>query len=215
MLLLIPASVVTVAAALRAALALRRDAVAGEGTDSSVRQVEARLRELHHRHGTLTAADVRAEADAETLRLFALLQPLSAMAALAPLAGLLGSVTALMAANADAARRGGNELLAAAVERALVPSFWGVGVAAVATAAYLMLRARLYVCETQIIRPAAEAAADRLLGRAGMAPGRGPGWPRTRSAEECEVRKVREEIPRERPGSARAREEREKEEDAR
>ena len=184
MLLLIPASVVTVAAGLRAALALRHEAVAGERADSAARQVEARLRELHRRHGTLTAADVRAEVDAETLRLFSLLQPLSAMAALAPLAGLLGSLTALISANADAARRGDSELLAAAVERALIPTFWGVGVAAVATAAYLVLRARLYICETHLIRPAAEAATDRLLERVGMAPFRKAGRSRSPSAEE-------------------------------
>lgn len=193
MLFLIPASVVTIGAAFRALLALRLDALAGERNDSSAARVAARLRELHERHGTVSADDIRAEVDGEALRLFALLQPISAMAALAPLAGILGSVTSLMAANNEAARRGSADFLPALVERALIPTMWGLGIALLATACYTALRARLYYCERRWLRPAAERAADDLLGRTAFAGAGSPSWKRSRLHDRSDD--LREEAP--------------------
>lgn len=166
MLLLVPASVVTVAAIVRAGLALRRGELepgdAQRHTVAPVQRIAFRLEQIRERTGALTAEDVRAEVMLEAVRLYAMLQPLVAVFVLSPLVGLLGSITGVMAANLDLAGGGSPEALAAAVERALVPGFWGVLISGVAYAGYVLLRARLYHCERTFLMPGAEEAAVRL-----------------------------------------------------
>lgn len=173
--LLLPASFLTVAVAVSTSLTLNRIRATDEEEQSPAGRIRTRLAQLHARHGSLSAEDVRGESETEALELFSRLQPLSAIAFLAPLTGLLGSTTALLDAYADTARRSATEFLAASVERALIPTVWGLGCAVLAGGAFFFLRAKVYRLETGVLRPVAEAAADRLLGRGsvGLPPGRG------------------------------------------
>jgi biopolymer transport protein ExbB/TolQ len=163
MLLLIPASVVTVAALLRGWLILRQSALSPLDKNRTASAIVARLQAIADDHKRITPDDVRAEISNETLNLYAALQPLVAMYVLAPLAGVLGAVTKLMAAYSDIASGLSPEALASLTESALVPVMWGVAIAAVAYAAFATLRARLFYIETRIIRPQVEAAATELL----------------------------------------------------
>lgn len=158
MLILIPASVVALAAILRAALLFRTVALMGGrggADDCPAARLVSRLKALRESAGNLTAGDARIEVQAETLRMYAMLQPLAAMFVLSPLAGLLGSITAIMNANLDAARGGNAEALAAAIERALIPAMWGVAIAAAAYTGFAFLRARLFYCEDKLLAPLA------------------------------------------------------------
>ena len=138
MLLLLPASVVSVAATLRTAWILR----------------PGNLRLLT---GQLPAGNDTARADAAyltALQLYGTLQPLSAMVILAPLVGLLGSLSALIPVQSQLLSPGVRQLevLVTAYQRALIPPFWGVTIAAFSYAAFAILRARIFRAETEIFR---------------------------------------------------------------
>lgn len=168
MALLLPAGLIALSAFVRAWLAIAHAGAADAADEGSpARRISDRLRTLHARHATLTADDVRAEAASEALHLVATLQPLAAAAALAPLAGALGTLTALMQAHADASRSGAAagtvDWLPSAVERAMVPSLWGMAIALAATAGHALLRARVWRVESRVLIPVAERVADALL----------------------------------------------------
>lgn len=169
MLLLLPGSMITLAVMLRGWLALRSSSLT-RAADSPATRIGARLALLSERFGHLTMEDVRAEVDAEVNDLRAIFQPLLAALVIAPLIGVLGSLTAIMSANAAAAAGSGAEALAARVEQALVPSMWGTGIALAAALGLFMLNVRLYRSARQVLEPAAEASARDLL-RLGERPG--------------------------------------------
>ena len=179
MLVLLPASMLAVTLIVRGWLLLNRSHIAGTaaaegagtgpdttprglGADTATGRVIVRLRELHARTGEVSPDDVRAEISSETVALYSQFHLLVALYVLAPLVGLLGSLTAIMSANLDVVAGGGAERLAAAVERALVPTLWGVGVACVAYAGFAVLRARLFLVERRTLLPLVEAEAAAL-----------------------------------------------------
>lgn len=155
MLLLIPASVVTLAAILRGFILLY-----GRGAcNEAVANIQERLSTIAG-HGTKpTTEDVRAEVAGETLELYSAIQPLATMYVLTPLIGLLGSVTQVMNANVTLKSGTSAEKVGAALEAALVPTMWGLGIAVVAYAGFALLRSRLFRCERTNIMPRAEAIA--------------------------------------------------------
>jgi hypothetical protein len=180
MFLLIPASVVAIGAIVRGALILSarnigavvptgeapvaRDEPTTDGPgpravrgDSPIGRIIGRLDEMYRRTGTMTAADARVELEAEMIYLFVQLQPLAFLFVIAPLIGLLGSVTGVMSATLDTATGGAIENLAAAMERALIPTMWGVGVSVISYAGFALLRMRLYYCERVLVWPAVES----------------------------------------------------------
>lgn len=138
MLLLVPASVVTVAAALRSAWILR---------DSNLKRLASELPE----------ADGAARSEASysaALQLYGTLQPLTAVYILAPLVGLAGSFSGLIMLSANMSEPGMRQLqqLARSYQAALIPPFWGVTIAAVSYAAFAILRARIFRAETELFR---------------------------------------------------------------
>ena len=159
MLVLIPASVVALAACLRAWAATTRGAVSGgeSADDTAAGRVLARLRAKRDSFGAITAQDVREEIADEVLDLYSMLQPLVVVFVGAPLVGALGSVAGMMAALRVSAAAGAVEPLAAAAERALIPSAWGVGVALAAFLMWAWLRARLAAREREDLEPAVQA----------------------------------------------------------
>jgi hypothetical protein len=166
MLLLIPASVLAVAIVVRGVIAMRSGnfAESTKGTEPTrTMEVIARLEALSDTHKTVTAEDVRAESWREVIDLYSLLQPLPTIAFLAPLVGLLASTFRVMAAQRQVASAASIEPLAAAVEGALIPMVWGIGVACIAYAGYAALKARLYYCERNLLVPRVEAGATRLI----------------------------------------------------
>lgn len=163
MLLIVPMSVVALAAMIRAALAYRRGQIAARGdARSAASRISSRLAVLQEEYKTITAEDVRAETTNEVLDLYALLQPLPAIFILAPVVGAIGSITHLMATMLAISRGGSVERLSQAAEAALVPLFWGVAVSAFAYLGWAVLRARLFYCERHYLRPSAEKAASDL-----------------------------------------------------
>jgi biopolymer transport protein ExbB/TolQ len=167
MLLIIPMSVVALAAILRAAAAYRREQIAGEAREkTSVTRVTARLAALREQFSAITAEDVRSEITRELLELYSLLQPLPAIFILAPIVGAAGSITRLMVTMLAIGRGGSVERLSLAVEAALVPLFWGVVVAGFAYLGWALLKARLFYCERYYLRPAIEEAAQSFRGPA-------------------------------------------------
>ena len=162
MLILVPASVVVVAVLVRGLLSLREKEFTSPSAFNRANAVVARLRQIIERHKNLTAEDVRAETSREILDVYAGFQPLVLITFVAPLIGLLASVLRLMAAQRTVASTGSIEPLAAATEQALIPMAWGVGVACLAYAAFVLLRSRLYYVERELLVPAAERAAGEL-----------------------------------------------------
>lgn len=162
MLLLVPASVVSVATLLRCAAAYRASAVAGDG-DSAAARVVARLHALREAQGGITAQDVREETDQEVLELYALLQPAHVVSFVSPLLGLLAGIIALLPAVAAPARGADAAQVGLMAHQALVAIAWGVGVGLVAFVGFAILRARLWHMENEHLRPAVEAAARDML----------------------------------------------------
>jgi hypothetical protein len=141
MLLLVPASVVSSAAALRSAWVVRT---------SNLRKI---ANDIHS--GGNVEGSVRGEkAYLAALALYGTLQPLIAMVVLAPLIGLLGSLTTLMPLQSQLASTGANQLdpLVRAFHHALIPPFWGVAVAAFSYAVFALLRARIFRAEMEIFQ---------------------------------------------------------------
>jgi biopolymer transport protein ExbB/TolQ len=134
MLLLVPASVVSVACALRCAWLFR-----GTNVQSTAQQL----------HPALSPAD---RACTAVLQLYATLQPLTAMYVLAPLIGMLGSLTSLIPLQARLLSPGARDLeaLTHTYQQALIPTFWGVAIAAFSYAAFALLRARLFRAEQEL-----------------------------------------------------------------
>ena len=165
MLVLIPASVVALASCLRAWAATTRRAVAAEtdAVDTAAGRVLARLRVTRDSFGAITAQDVREEIADEVLDLYSLLQPLVVVLVGAPLVGALGSVAGMMVALRASAAAGAAEPLAAAAERALIPSVWGVGLALAAFLMWAWLRARLAARERDDLAPAVDAGVADLI----------------------------------------------------
>lgn len=163
MVLLVPASVVALAAMLRAALMLRSQAVINL-TDGPAGEVVARLRALKEAHGTVTAQDIREEIDREMLEFAALLQPLYFIFIAAPMVGLIGGVVALLPAASMAGPMKDGAALALVVHSALVSIAWGLGVGVFAFVGFATLRARMWSVEAEELRPAVEAASRDLVG---------------------------------------------------
>lgn len=138
MLLLLPASVVTMAVALRCFWLLR---------DSNLQRIASAL----HVTENTSRADT---AYAAALQLYGSLQPLVAMYVLAPLIGLLGSLTALMPIQAQLSSSSPRhpEAFAAAFHHALIPPFWGLSIACVSYAAFAILRAQIFRAETELFQ---------------------------------------------------------------
>lgn len=138
MLLLLPASVVSVAAALRSAWMMRGTAVL-----DIARQLPAHDDPLRPER-----------AYAAALQLYGTLQPLVAMYVLSPLIGLLGSLTTLIPVQSHLLTPGARQVesLHAAYQHALIPPFWGVAIAAFSYAAFALLRARVFRVETELLR---------------------------------------------------------------
>lgn len=138
MLLLVPASVLSVATALRSAWVMR---------SGNIRDVSRQL----------PALDDPARADrayAAALQLYGTLQPLAAMYVLAPLIGLLGCLTTLIPVQAQLLTPGARQIesLTLAYQHALIPPFWGVAVATFSYAAFALLRARVFRIEMELHR---------------------------------------------------------------
>lgn len=167
MLILLPLSVVTVATILRAILGLATGRIspaagtAAPGDGTAAGRVAERLDRIRTAHGTIQASDIRAEIDAETLRLYAQIHPLGAMVLVAPLIALAGSVTQLLSANLSYQAGGSAQAFVASAEQALVPLFWGASIAAIACVGLYALRARLFHLEETRLRPAVEDYATR------------------------------------------------------
>lgn len=162
MLLLVPASVVSVATLMRCAVAYRASAVMGDD-DSAAGRVIARLHSLREAQGDITAQDVREETDQEVLELYALLQPAHVVAVAAPLLGLLAGIVALLPAALAPARGADAAQVSLMAHQALVAMAWGVGVGLVAFLGFAVLRARLWHVENEFLRPAVETAARGML----------------------------------------------------
>ncbi len=163
MVLLVPASVVALAAMLRAAVMLRSSAVANL-TDGAAAEVVARLRALKEAHGTVTAQDIREEVDREMLEFASLLQPLYVIFIAAPMVGLIGAVIALLPATSAVGFMKDGVALASVVHSALVSIGWGLGVGVFAFLGYAIFRARMWAVEADALRPAVEGATRDLVG---------------------------------------------------
>lgn len=138
MLLLVPASVVSVAVALRAAWLLRPAGIAAAAGELPAK-------------GESNRSDA---AYAVALQLYVTLQPLVAMIILAPLIGLLGSFSALIPVQSQLLSQGARqfETLTRAYQQALIPPFWGVAIAAFSYAAFAVLRSRIFRAEMEQFR---------------------------------------------------------------
>lgn len=161
MLLLLPASVVAVATFIRGILLLRGSQWDG-GRDTITAKLRSSLTDRTTAGEKLTQEDARDAADDEALALYSALLPLQIVFVLAPLVGLVGTVWAMISAYLTVARTGATELLASAMEQALIPTMWGLGIAIFSYAAFAVLRARLYYCEQHYLRPAARGSVDEL-----------------------------------------------------
>jgi hypothetical protein len=135
MLLLVPASVVSVAVALRSAWLTR---------GSELQRIAAGLPGEGRADAAYSAA----------LQLYGTLQPLVAMYVLAPLVGLLGGLTTLIPIQVQLLTPGARqiEVLTKAYQAALLPLFWGVAVATFSYAVFALLRARIFRAESELFR---------------------------------------------------------------
>src|SRR5690606_10955487 len=112
----------------------------------------AHLAESLSRHTAgMSRSDATAASYEAALRLYALLQPLSALFVLATLVGLLGSFSALLGMPAPVHPHH--------FRQALLPPVWGLGISIFSYAAFVILRARVYAAERDILLPAATATA--------------------------------------------------------
>lgn len=138
MALLLPAAIVALATAMRAAWLLR---------DKEVQKV---ARDLHPARPIEGNKGGESAAYAAALNLYGLLQPLSAVFVLASLIGMLGSFTAILA---QPFPRG-----AAHLRQAMLPSIWGLSISVFSYAAFCLLRARVFRVEREILLPAMDVA---------------------------------------------------------
>lgn len=160
MVLLVPASVVVLATIIRALFALRgsrfSSATAPRDVSTHTAAVAERLRARSRQFGKLAADDISTEIDLEIVELYSIVQPLPAITVLAPIVGMLASVLRIMAAQRQLAGSHSVESMALAVEGSLVPLVWGLSVAGVSYLSYAIFRARLYFCESRLLRPMVE-----------------------------------------------------------
>lgn len=155
MLLLLPGSIAAIALFARGLLMLRRSEIL-ESESSIARRIRG-VASI----GEPEASVEQAKRD-EVTDLFARIQPLYVLCVLAPMIGLLGSILAIMSVNFDAAAGASPEFVAAGIERALVPSLWGVGICAFSYAAFAILRARLYWVERRLLSLPNLTATDKF-----------------------------------------------------
>lgn len=148
MLLLVPASIVAVAAIFRGIARLW-----GRSVRELTNDVRMMVRE-QRRYGAISYTDARMIAADNAMAAYAILQPLSAVYALAPMLGALGCAWQLAQVwNGPESLRDKN--LSAALEQAFVPLGWGLVIGLIAILGYAILRGRLVRVEMDVLAPAA------------------------------------------------------------
>jgi hypothetical protein len=149
MLLLIPASIVSLGVFLRCLAMLRTSAataVAGE--------LRAQAAALLQNSPSSSLESFHTLAFAKSLSLYSTFQPLVAVYMIAPCLGFLGSLYAIREAHLRFARTNDLARLGDTLSSALVPGMWGVLVALCAAVFFVILRARLFHVETRFFLPA-------------------------------------------------------------
>jgi biopolymer transport protein ExbB/TolQ len=149
MLLLIPASIVSLGVFLRCVAMLRGSAAAKMADELRVQASELQ------RNSSLTSLDsLHALAFARSLSIYSVFQPLVAVYMIAPAFGFLGSLYSIREAHLRFARSNDLARLGDSLSNALVPGIWGVVVALLAAMFFVILRARLFHVESQYFIPA-------------------------------------------------------------
>jgi len=151
MLILVPASIVSIATALRAAMMLWGRSVARQAA-----VVEAAVATRRSR-GAVSLADARIIAMDSAMGVYVALMPLSIIYAAAPVVGALGSVWSLAVAWRNSVSLQAR-YLASALEHAFMPLGWGLVVSLISIVCYGILKARLVHVERAVLVPAALSA---------------------------------------------------------
>lgn len=150
MLLLLPASVISLAVALRATWLLRESAVKevaqALATEPGTEELSPSERAYH-----------------AALALYGMLQPLAVLVTLAPMVGLLGSLLIQYELTSAGSGRAAGGLL----PRVLLPSIWGVAIGVFSHLAYALLRAKVFTAESEILLPELLRASGHPVHKAG------------------------------------------------
>lgn len=133
MMLLVPAAIVAAATALRATWIL---------STKNVRRIASGLPQDST---NLTRAEASAISSEVALDLFRYLQPLSALFVLSSLIGLLGSFTSVLYQPFP--------LLPVQLRQVLLPQVYGLSISIFCYTAFVLLRARLFALERDVILP--------------------------------------------------------------
>jgi len=148
MLVLVPASIVAIATALRAAMMLW-----GRSVSRHVAEVQTAIAS-HRSRTAISLADARIIAMDSAMRIYVALMPLSIIYALAPVVGALGTVWALASVWRSSVSLQAR-YLASALEHAFMPLGWGLTVSLISIVLYGILKARLVWVEREILVAAA------------------------------------------------------------